>query len=180
MSQWLTICVQVRILGSPLTCVSSCCCSVCSLLHAASGSFRQQRDENAQTEQEERMEGEREWKTAYIQKKNDAERWYRCSWRNKRATCHFPSLHVFSPLFLLFFLCNGVDVECFYVCTLRTQQNRAWPTVQWTSCLFAHTIFRPCHHLCTPSLSDLSLQAPATLRDQIIPIFTVPLHRMTD
>lgn len=185
MSQWLTICVQVRISGSPLTCVFILLLPcVCSLLHAASGSFRQPRDENAQTEQEERIEGEREWKTAYIQKKkNDAERWYRCSWRNKRATCHFPSLHVFSPLFLLFFLCNGVAVECFYVCTLRTQQNRAWPTVRWGSRPL-HPSVRPSHLPSSspplyPLPSDLSLQAPETLQDQIIPILTVPLHRMT-
>lgn len=67
--------MQIKISRSPLFMCVFLFLLFCrySLLHAVSGSFRQQRDENTQTELDGLMEEEREWKTAYIK----TERWVR-------------------------------------------------------------------------------------------------------
>lgn len=90
-------------------------------------------------------------------------------------------LHIFSSdLFLLFF-CNGVNMGCFNACAPQDTAK----LLQWNLFLFLHpssaylNLSIALTTLVSLSLRNVSLQALGTLWDEIIPIFTVPLHRMS-
>lgn len=102
----------------------------------------------------------------------EEKRWLRVwLWEVKGPHVIFHLFMSFSFCFLLFF-CTSVDVECFNACTPKDTKP-----LQSTVCL-PPSLYH-CDHPLSPSLQNISLQALATLRDEIIPIFTVPLHRMT-
>lgn len=120
----------------------------------------------------------------YTEEKRAGKRWQHGFWRNKRATCHFQSLHVFCLLFLLLVFCNGVDVECFYACTPRTQQNRASPDRVALYFIPIHPSIRHSPLPIPPSLSTPFCSPPfksssRSTKNQINSMCAVQLHRRT-
>lgn len=110
---------------------------------------------------------ERKWQLT--SKKGRRERWWHGSWKNKRATCHSPSLHFFSLLFLLLFFCNGVDGERFHAYTPKdTQQGfpsalelqHFFPSIHPSIHSSPPPYFLPCQHSFKPIPLKLYHESP--------------------